>query len=234
MANNTCPVVPYGVPTDGAPEYNINSGRELFRCGIGDGSCIKIFITNVSLEKSIVKYTCKIGNNANQGTYCLENITYNERVRKQVVWEAKDNVKSNLPNGTVITKVGHCGDNEGVIPLYTEATIRARSLLDINLLDTNLANSIVNTALQNISQHLDGDWILQDISTNVSPTDWQSANITFMLLSEQIPSDYDTYRETINLTNGRVNTSKGKEYYDDTSTPQQLADIVQYLLNKAG
>ena len=230
---SNCPIVPYGVPAGGAPEYNINSGRELFRCGIGEGSCVKIYITNVSLEKSIVKYNCKIGNNANQGDYCLENITYNERVRKQIMWEAKDGVNSSLPNGTVITRVGHCSNNEGVIPLYTEATIRVKSLLDINLLDTNLANSMVNTALENISHHLNGEWILQDISTNVSPTDWQSANVTFMMLTEQIPNNHDTYRETINLTNGRVNVSEGKEYYDDTNTPSSLAEVVQYLLSKA-
>jgi hypothetical protein len=232
MANKTCPVIPYGIPEGGAPEYNVNSGRELFRCGIGQNGCIKLYITNVSVDKSIVNYGCKTSQNANQGKFCLENVTYNERVNKQVQWIAKKGVDSSLPNGTVITRVGECDGGNGVIPLYTEATVRARSMLNINDLDTNMAKQIVQTALENLSKHLDGDWILQDIGTSVSPTSWQTANVTFMLLSNEIP-EYDTYRETINLTNGRVQTSTGHVIYDDTETPQDLATIIETLLKKA-
>jgi hypothetical protein len=223
-----CPTVPYGIPKDGAPEYNVNSGRELFRCGMGNNGCIKLYITNVSVENSTVKYGCRTGNSVGSD-YCIENVNYNERVRKQVQWVAKDGVNSSLPNGTVITRVGECDGGEGIIPLYTEATVRVRVLMDITQLTPNSAQSIIDDALNNVSNNISGDWVLQDLGTSASPTDWQTANITFMAMSNVIPS-YDSYRESINLTNGRVQYATGHVRYDDTNDPVDLASIVSQLL----
>lgn len=103
-----CPVINYGIPEEGATEYNVNSGREIFRCGL---SCIKLYITNVSVEKSRVKYVCGNVNDADIGNFgCLESFTINYRDRDLANWIAKNNANSGLPNGYVITRIAPCKD----------------------------------------------------------------------------------------------------------------------------
>jgi hypothetical protein len=230
-----CPVIKYGIPETGAPEYNINSGREIFRCGFGENSCVKIYITNVSLEKSTTFYKCRVPvSSMSSDKYCIESVNFNERLRTQEEWIAKPNVDSSLPNGTVITKLYECGSSNGVIPLYWEKTLRIRSLLDIANI-SELDEIVLSNVKSEIGDVIgnDTEFILNDISTSVSPTDWERANLSYMAIESPTDKGYQSFRYSWNIQNGRVQETYGRTYYDNSDKPQNLADVIKYLLSIA-
>ena len=232
-----CPVIKYGIPEEGAYTYATNSGRELFRCGT---SCVKMYITNVSVEKSLVKYVCGNVNDADIGTFgCMESFTVNYRDRVLENWIAKDNVDSSLPNGYVITRVGACKDLQGVIYLYTEGRLSARMRINIENLTPDNADAVkekVLEKLQNIStiqnKSLELDWIFNDLNVDVNPTDWQRGSVSYLGFGVKESQEATTYRINFNYNNGRGEEAHGVVIYDDTPTPQYLANIIRDLITR--
>jgi len=231
-----CPVINYGIPESGAQEFNVNSGREIFRCGI---QCIKLFITNVSVEKSTVRFVCGDISDAGGDTFCLENFNISYRDRDLVNWIAKDGANSQLPNGYVINRVGACKDLNGVIYLYTDGRASVRAMMNIENLNPTTAQSMIGIVLRK-AQNIGNDqtistleWILSDINTNVNPTDWQRASASFLGFGFSGKSGTTrTYRINFNWNNGRGQESSGYVVYDDTPTPQPLASIIQTLISR--
>jgi len=110
-----CPTIRYGIPSDGADEFTTNTGRELFRCGT---DCIKMFLTNVNVEKTHVQFSCAsitdalVSYDVSGGdtlTLCLQSANANARDRSLVNWVAKENVDSSFDDGTVLTYADKCG-----------------------------------------------------------------------------------------------------------------------------
>jgi hypothetical protein len=229
----TCPVIKYGIPSEGAPEYNVNSGREIFRCA----DCVRLYITNVSLEKSIVRYSCGDIMDANTGQgACLQSANASARDRNVINWIAKDNVDTSLPNGYVITRVGDCEGNSGIVYTHTEGSISVRAYANIEDIDVSTAEAIVSKAKEKLANYLDDvnklDYFLSDLNVNASPTDWQSTSITFQGIgSEKIDdSGTGTFRVNFNWNNGRVQISKGSSTYDTSPEPKLLSEIIASLL----
>jgi len=237
-----CPTIKYGIPTGGATQYNVNSGRELFRCGIG---CVKMYITNVSLDKSTVYYVCgditDANVEANGKTACLQSMNITWRERNVVNWIAKDNVDTTLDDGFVITMVGDCNDLQGVIYTHTEGTMNVRAFVNVEDFDTNLANALKNAVLNKVSQiatqTADANivsqltWILSDLSNDVSPTDWQRGSVSYQGFGV-IPNSDGTrsYRINFNWNNGRGEEASTTTVYDRDPTPQFLENIITNLI----
>ena len=223
MATN-CPSVPFGIPEGGATEYDINTGRELFRCG---DSCVKMYLTNVSGERRIVKIGCGSISDAvvNNGAMCLQSANVNYRGQAIVNWGAKPNVTSSLESGSVITRVMPCGTNEGIIYTHTEGNLSIRVLSPVaNLTDKTSSDAAKNTALAKFNDATANamKWILSDIGVNVSPTDWQGGTVTYMGFKDG--GDNRTFRGTFNWQNGRMETGEGTLTYDNTddTTPENV------------
>jgi len=230
----TCPTIKYGVPSSGAPEYNVNSGRELFRCG----ECVKLYVTNVSLEKSVVRYSCGSISDAivGNGSACLISANANIRDRNVINWVAKDNVDSSLPNGAVITRIGNCAGGSGIVYTHTEGSINVRAYANIEDINVDSAQVIIDAAKEKLVKYLDEinllDYYLSDLNTNASPTDWQSMSATYSGIGSTRIDDSGTgvARVSFNWNNGRVEISKGTSIYDDSPTPKTLPEIIQELL----
>jgi len=231
----TCPVIKYGIPASGAPEFNVNSGRELFRCG----ECVKLYVTNVSVEKTIIKYDCGSVTDAivASGKACLQSANANLRDRNVINWIAKDNVDSSLPNGTVITRIGECEGSNGIVYTHTEGSISVRAYANIEDIDINTAETILEAAKQKLLKYLEDidklDYYLSDLNTNVSPTDWQSMSATFSGIGSEKIDDSGTgvARVSFNWNNGRVEVSRGTSVYDSDPQPKPLPEIIQELIN---
>jgi len=229
-----CPVIKYGIPSGGAPEYNVNSGRELFRCA----DCVRLYVTNVSIEKSIVRYSCGDILDANTGSNaCLISANANIRDRNVINWTAKDNVDSSLPNGYVITRIDSSCAGGGIVYTHTEGNISIRAYANIEDVDPAFAEALLDKAKAKLVQFLEEvellDYYLSDINTNASPTDWQSMSATFSGIgSEKVDeSGTGSARVSFNWNNGRAEISKGTAVYDDTAEPQPLPTIIQYLIS---
>jgi len=231
----SCPAIRYGVPEGGAPEYNVNSGRELFRCGT---QCTKLFIVNVSVEKSIINFGCMGIDDAGTEQFCLQSVNGTAREQAVVNWQGKDGASAALPNGYVINRAVACAGSE-VVCTHVEGNLSIRAMINVEDLTVDVSEEMKNLALAKIgscgegSTQLDAlEWVFSDMNTNVSPTDWQSASVTFQGFG---PTDSacdrpKTTRANFNWQNGRYECSTGQIKYDDTPTPEYLATVIQTLL----
>ena len=219
----SCPIVSFGVPKSGAPEYNLNSGRELFRCGT---ECVKMYITNVSGESSTITYSCASIDDANiNGEVCLRSAQVSARDQGIVNWIAKENVDSSLEVGSVITKADTCLGGDASIYTHTEGNLSVRVTATVSYVNQD-KEQIKNTALNKFDDYFRTglQWILSDVGTNVGPTDWQGGTVTYQGFGgEKIPSSLTggpagvgTARESFNWENGRLEKTFGYLTYDDT------------------
>ena len=227
-----CPTVRYGVPSSGATEYNLNTGRELFRCGL---DCVKMFLTNVSGEQTLVKYSCAdISDALVNDQICMQSANISARDQGVVNWIAKENVDSSLPNGSVINKAENCaGQSEtGSIYTHTEGSLNARVVTNIENIAPN-REAIKDRILSKFSDatefvQLNMEWILSDLGVNVSPTDWQGGSVTYQGFSTHGPGT-QTIRGNFNWQNGRREYGVGTLTYD-MSDETSIETIVSTVL----
>jgi len=231
-----CPRIKYGIPEDGGYEYAIDSGREIFQA-LPD--CVKVYVTNVALEKTKLKPIC--GTVADQTTqkFVLESFNLNWRDRVQPNWYAKDGVDSSLPNGYVITRIHQCGDVPAIIYIYTDGRMSVSTLGNIEDVNIDSANELKQKILNKLGSiasnddYQDLDIIINDLGTNLNPTDWQGLRFTYELFGRrengQDGKD-ENYRINFNWRNGRGEERLGKRVYDDTPNPQPLPDLIDDLL----
>ena len=237
-----CPTIKYGVPDTGATELSINSGRELFRCGT---ACVKMFITNVSLEKNTVFFLCGTVADAGFDDFCLQNFNINWRDRTVVNFIAKENVDSSLENGTVITRVGECQGDDGVVYTHTEGQISFRALANLEDITIQLSDDILQAVIgkyltvvspSTYSQVTTDDLeaILSDLSNNVGVTEFQGMSGTYLLFGVRTPepTEEQSYRFSFNYNNGRGEERQGRIIYDGDNTPQPLATIISTLISQ--
>ena len=241
-----CPAVPFGIP-EGAKEINLNTGREMFRCG----DCLKVFISNVTMEISCLTPGCKspaevasIVMCAN-GNGCVYNVTGRWRDRTNVVWKGKDNATaSTLNNGQVLT----CLDNTcGSVYLYSEKTVTVRVYADVATINQDAGNLVdcVNSGAELLDSlgfnphgvSWQGNFAVTDVGVNLSRNDWQSMNITGTEIFQRDPSaivpaqDY-AGQANWNNNNGLSEIRETTTVYDDDCTQHQLENIFSSLYNK--
>jgi|GEM_PF-4254333 len=231
-----CPIVNYGIPSDGATEYNINTGRELFRCGL---DCVKLFITNVSLDKNTVLYICGDIADAHTGDVCMQSASANWKDQNIVNWIAKDGVTTALESGYVITLAGECSGASAATYTHTEGQINARVVANFEDIN-NSRDQIINTARTKLTTvgtaHPENDvlnqlqWVLSDINVNVSPTDWQSGSVSYQGFGSRANGERTNYRINFSWQNGRGEEAYGQTHYDTTTTPNELGVIVDNLI----
>lgn len=233
MAGN-CPSINFGIPTGGATEYDLNSGRELFRCGSG---CVKMFITNVSLEKRTVTMSCgSIADGAIDGEICLQSAQISARGQGVVNWVAKENVTSGLTVGSVLTKVDSCGDSDdssGSIYTHTEGNLSARVIANIEKINEkkDQIRDAVKAKFDPLLPELSGlQWILSDLGVSASPTDWQGGSVTYQGFGVDETHNNKTFRGSFNWQNGRFEIGKGVIHYD-TSDDTPIQTVIEALLN---
>ena len=224
----SCPKVDYGIGSGGAYEYNINSGRELFRCGSG---CVKIFIVNVTCEKTLVKVNACGNLKAGDQDYCIQNVNGNARKNFVVNWEAKNGANSGWDNGSVLNKVASCNNTPAKIFTHIEANMSARCYINTSKIDSK-KDTIVNQAKQMLGSPFSNysDWIMNDVGITVSPNDWQSATLSFLdfEMSENKLSS-DGYRASFNNMNGMSETGTTTILYDESDTRDFKQIIKQWI-----
>lgn len=243
-----CPIINYGIPESGATEYNINTGRELFRCGVPeDGqpiedACVKLFITNVMLEASTVKSTCGTIDGAIADQVCMQSANVNWKDQAVINWIAKDGVDTTLPNGTVITRADDCAGSGSVIYTHTEGQISARVLANFTELNASRDAIILQAEAKLIDVAVDTtgstviadlEWILSDLGVNVSVTDWQGGTVTYQGFGTRALGTNESYRLNFNWQNGRGEESMGTTFYDESVNTALLGDIVDDLIAEA-
>ena len=242
MAGTSCTLtIPYGIPSTGANEYALQSGRELFRCG---KECIKMFITNVMVEKTLVSFACGAINDAIvDAKVCLQSINGNWKDKMVITWIGKSNATSQNDNGFVINRVGDCGE-DGKIYTHTEGTIGIKAQFDIDTWTPALAILVGAEAVAKLDLVCTGlganfdafeDPILSDISTNVSQTDWQGGGCNFQLFGIRT-ADATTengFRANFNYQNGQCEVGRSCTAYDISDTPQLLSSIAIGLMQES-
>jgi len=231
----SCPTIDFGVPEEGAKEYNMNSGRELFRCGL---QCIKMYITNVTMEVNTVKYSCATIDDAGHEKFCLKSAQISKRDQGIVNWIAKSGASSAWDTGCVLTKADLClasTDNDPMVYTHTEGNLSVRVTINI----TDVADSrddIKDAALakfnsdSEINAEFQGmEWILSDVGTNASPTDWQGGSVTYQGFANQ-HYGHRTARASFNWDNGRIEKSVGDIRYDITDDCN-IGNVVNSLIS---
>ncbi|MCX8074348.1 MAG: hypothetical protein N2749_02020, partial [Clostridia bacterium] len=137
----SCPAnIPFGMANGRGFNYNINSNREVFRCGF---NCVKIFITNVSLDKGEITVECLsdlsiVDTLTQQLGGCPDTISGNSRDRAMANWCGKNGANSGLPSGSVLTTLDcQCGSYSLIIT-HTEgsASVRGRGQANLNTAKT--------------------------------------------------------------------------------------------------
>ena len=249
----SCPTIKYGAPSTGASEYSTNSGRELFRCGT---ECVKMFITNVTLEKNTVKFVCgDIADAKPSGLEaCLQTLNGTWRDRTIANWIAKDDATSAVENGYVINRVGKCSaggygaggtgtNKDGLTYTHTEGQISFRALLNIQDFTPAMADTLKTFTLAkfaSIAKFADEDtilqnltWIFSDINNTVSQTDWQSGGGTFQGFGTRTFDGERTYSVNFNYNNGQGEEKAGHIWYDDSQNVSHMMTVVQMLLSTA-
>ena len=236
MSANDCPAIPYGIPSAGATDLNFNSGRELFRCG---DNCVKMFITNVTLERNTKFIHCGSISDAHvqeAGRHaCMQSAQLNWRGQSVVNWEAKENVTSDLANGTVITVATDCAGSGASVYTHTEGQISGKCQANIDEL-TCLYDLVAQSVLDkcdSIDPSTDRDnleWIFSDINNQSSATDWQSGSITYLGFGVDATHVDRTYNFSFNWQNGKSEVSKGVLEYDAETTPSLMSDVVSTML----
>lgn len=231
-----CPIVSYGIPLDGAKELNFNTGRELFRCGTG---CVTMFITNVTIEFGIKFVKCGtitdalIGGNA----ACMQSAQVSWRDQSVVNWEAKTNVNSGMPSGTVITRAADCAGEGASIYTHTEGQLSGR--VQANIASLNSVQADIKAMVLAKNNTVGGgdasllEWIFSDISTQSSATDWQGGSISYLGFGTAGPGD-TSYNFSFNWQNGRGEVTNSTSYYDQNPTPEPLQDVVAAMLALVG
>jgi len=231
--------IPFGIPSTGAKEYNLNSGRELFRCGL---DCVKMYITNVSMEINNTTYTCQgIEGASPDGKFCLKSAQISKRNQGVVNWIAKEGANSTWETGSVLTCADFCGSDEESPMIYTHTEGNLSVRVTINISDVaNEKDAMLNAAKAKFLA--DGDlsgefssmeWILSDLGTTASPTDWQGGSVTYQGFSTDKGS-YDTARASFSWDNGRMEKSLGHIKYDDLCNNKEMTAVVNRLIALGG
>jgi len=230
------PVVSYGFALDGAKDLNLNSGRELFRCGLG---CVNMFITNVTLDYGIKFIKCGtiadalVGGNA----ACMQSAQVGWRDQSVVNWEAKEGVNSGMSAGTVITRAADCAGEGASIYTHTEGQLSGRCQANIATLNSVQA-AVMSTVLAKndlVGGGISGDldWIFSDISTQASATDWQGGSVTYIGFGTAGVGD-TSYNFSFNWQNGKAEVTNGTMYYDESVAPDSLESVVASMLTTVG
>lgn len=249
MAENNCPVIPYGIPATGAIEYSLQSGRELFRCGRG---CIKMFITNVMVENTLIKFTCDEINDASDiDNVCLQSLNGNWKDKMVINWIGKEGATTEQPSGTVINRVSDCTPTNGIagsngkIYTHTEGTVGVKAQFNISLWETGAqanADAIILKAVQKLDNIAEAmgitsrlasfDRILSDISTNVSQTDWQGGGCNYQLFMTRAAdaSNENGFRISFNYQNGQAEVGRSCTVYDEEPNVAMLTTVIANLL----
>lgn len=228
--------IPYGIPSDGANEYAIQSGRELFRCGL---DCIKMFITNVTLETKHVSFKCGDITGALSGNdVCIQSINASWKDKLVVNWIGKTGAHSGMTNGTVINKVNDCVN--GKIYTHTEGTVGAKAQFDVTIWNTDTAKTLATDALNKLLgvdanaglAQLGPDMIFSDLSTNVSQTDWQGGSCNYQLFGIRNGAGGidQGYSISFNYQNGQAQITESSTSYDETDNCIDVSEIVDLLL----
>jgi hypothetical protein len=224
-----CPNINFGIPESGATEFSFQSGREILRCGAGE--CVQLYITNVTLECSLVVHSCNAITGAIQGEVCMQSVQGQWRDQNIVNWIAKDGVNSSLADGSVITRAYCAGTGENSIFTHTEGSLSIRVLCNSSGLAGSAysAKSAGLTKLTDTKLTDDMTWILSDVAVNVSPTTWQAGTITFQGFTKTM-STKKTYRGNFSYENGRIEEAHGELFYDDTSAPALMDSVITSML----
>lgn len=237
-----CPAVAFGLP-ESAREYNLNTGREIFNCG----DCLKVFISNVSLDCTKVDPICKSPSelatytNCASGNGCIYSVNGRWRDRTNVQWKGKNNVDSSSPDGSVLT----CLDDCGSIYLYTDMSITVRIYISP---DSITSADALNSCLENGAQILDElgsnphgiSWnqsglVVTDMSIDLNRNDWQSATVTGSVIFKDDDGSTDSDRSGNANWNSRNGTGEIREtttYYDDDCDQSDLGAIFNTLKGK--
>jgi len=235
-----CPAVPFGLPAD-AREFNLNTGREMFNCG----DCLKIFISNVSLDCTKVKPICKspveLSSYTNCGDGCIYSVNGRWRDRTNVQWKGKSGVDSSSPDGSVLT----CLDDCGSIYLYTDMSITVRIYISA---DSVTSADVLNDCLENGAQILDNlgyiphsiNWhrsglVVTDMTIDLNRNDWQSTTVTGSVIFQDDEGSTTSDRSGSANWNSRNGTGEIREtttYYDDDCDTSDIGAIFSSLKSK--
>ena len=237
-----CPHVPFGIP-DGAKEVNLNTGREMFRCG----DCLKVFISNVTMEISCLTPGCKSPTEVADIVTptgvdaCVYNVNGRWRDRTNVVWKGKNGADAySLSDGQVLT----CLDTTcGSVYLYTEKTVTVRVYASVNDITANPNNlracvdagatllDMLGTLPHGVNWT--GSFAVTDVSVNLSRNDWQSLNITGTEIFQRNIHDHDyAGQANWNNNNGLSEIRETTIVYDDNCEEKQLENVFSALYEK--
>lgn len=231
-----CPEVDYGIPTDGATEYSVSSGRELFQCG---ADCVKMYIVNVSVETSTVTMSCADINDAVTADVCLRSGNVSLQDQNIVNWIAKDGVSTDLDNGYVINRAADCGSGgDTAIYTHTDGQLAARVTAKIDQVVSGrdnikeaVKNKIADVCKGQVEEMINVvDFIFSDVNTDASPTDWQGGGVTYQAFGQADNGGTRTARGSFNWQNGQAECREGEIEYDETSSPQDLGSIINSMI----
>jgi len=252
-----CPVIKFGVDADGANEYSVQSGRELFRCGSGGTDCcIKMFITNVVIERNHVKYICGQVSDAllpDEGI-CIQSINASWKDKTIVNWIGVGNGNSQADtswnNGSVITTRN---EECGVPYTHTEGTISAKAQFNISGWNVTKADALRVKAKHKIVNGLptldaegvafiadtNTEIIFSDISTNISQTDWQGGGCTYQLFGFRGGRADDDpemgYKMSFNYQNGQGESAISTSLYPRVTVANtQVSTLVEQIMESEG
>lgn len=223
-----CPVVPFGMENGRGFSYNINSGREIFRCGT---KCIKIYIRDVSLEKSEILIDCIDPNLDPTDIFqsaCVDTVSGNVRERVITNWCGKPGASTALPNGSVLTTIRcRCLDSS-LIKTHAEGSISVRGK---GQPDVNEAKNKTLDFISMLGLTLANEGVLTDYSLEPSPADWLSFSVGYSVWKTVASTTGNPLSETVNLNfnNMQKRRTTGITYYDDTNDTD-FANIITYLL----
>ncbi len=238
-----CPKVPYGIP-DHAKEINLNTGREQFRCG----DCLKVFISNVSMDVTCLTPACLAPNDVADdvmcagGNGCVYNVNGRWRDRTNVVWKGKNGVNaSTLETGKVLTCVD---DSCGSVYLYTEKTVTVRVYADVNdiMSSPNNLKDCVNAGASVLDRlgtkphgvNWAGNFAVTDVGVDLNRNDWQSINITGMEIFTRTgvtPGKDLSGQANWNSNNGLAEIRETTTVYDADCDETNLETIFSTLYN---
>lgn len=227
----SCPVIPYGMENGRGFSYNINSGREVFRCGF---SCVKIFITNVSLDKGEITIECfsdlsVVDTLTQQLGACPDSISANARDRVMANWCGKRGASSGLPSGSVLTTLD-CGcGSYSLIITHAEGSASIRGRGQPNL---NNAKTMFPTIKTLLNIQLVDTGVLTGYDLTPSPADWLGFGIEYSTWKTQSRIGTPQFENSsINFNNMQIRKTTGITHYDDTQD-FDFANVVDVLMSR--
>lgn len=228
----SCPSnIPFGMENGRGFNYNFNSGREVFRCGF---NCVKIFITNVSVDKGEIIIECfndlsVVDNLTQQLNACPDTISGNARDRAMANWCGKRGANSGLPSGSVLTTLD-CGcSSYSLIITHTEGGASVRGRGHPNL---NNARNLFPQIQTILNLQLVNEGVLTGFDLSPSPTEWLSFGLEYSSWKAQSKVGLPQFENSsLNFNNMQLRRTIGITHYDDTQD-FDFPDVVDILLSR--